>query len=363
LSRVGERQASSRAQVPGVVINHSPARSGCYIGSPSLAILPNGDYVASHDFFGPQAEHTTAATTLVFGSQDGGDTWQQASTLTPAFWGKLFVHRHQLYLLGTSHEYGDILIRRSEDGGRTWSVPDRPASGLLRRGRYHCAPCPVLIHDGRLWRAMEHFAGGNWGNFDALVMSAPVDADLLDATSWTLSRPLPRQKGFCWLEGNVLLDPAGKLVNVLRTNDGGDDRAALVHVSEDGRQLAFDRETDVVAMPGGGAKFTIRYDRRTARYWSIVNQQTAPAAYRNNLVLASSGDLRRWQVEATLLYHPDDRKHAWQYVDWQFAGDDLVFVSRTAFDDGLGGAHSAHDANYLTFHRITLRSVSPLSHT
>jgi len=39
-------------------------------------------------------------------------------------------------------------------------------------------------------------------------------------------------------------------------------------------------------------------------------------------------------------------------VDWVFEGDDIIFVSRTAFDDDLTGAHNAHDANYLTFHRI-----------
>ena len=33
-------------------------------------------------------------------------------------------------------------------------------------------------------------------------------------------------------------------------------------------------------------------------------------------------------------------------------GDDLLVASRTAYDDGLGGARRAHDANYLTFHRI-----------
>ena len=27
-------------------------------------------------------------------------------------------------------------------------------------------------------------------------------------------------------------------------------------------------------------------------------------------------------------------------------------VARTAYDDGLGGAPNAHDANYLTFHRV-----------
>ena len=32
--------------------------------------------------------------------------------------------------------------------------------------------------------------------------------------------------------------------------------------------------------------------------------------------------------------------------------NDIIAVSRTGFDDGLGGAHKAHDANYFTFHRI-----------
>jgi hypothetical protein len=131
-------------QVPGIVISRSPAASGCFIGSPSLAILPNGHYVASHDFFGPNANHTLAATTLVFVSLDKGDTWQQTATLKP------------------------------------------------------CA----------------------------------------------------------------------------------------------------------------------------------------------------------WEVEDSLLYHRDTQAHAWQYIDWQFATDDIVLASRSAYNDGLGGAQSAHDARYFTFHRI-----------
>jgi hypothetical protein len=39
-------------------------------------------------------------------------------------------------------------------------------------------------------------------------------------------------------------------------------------------------------------------------------------------------------------------------VDWQIDGEDIIAVSRTAFDDGQGGAHSGHDANFLTFHRF-----------
>jgi hypothetical protein len=57
-------------------------------------------------------------------------------------------------------------------------------------------------------------------------------------------------------------------------------------------------------------------------------------------------------VESVVLLHPDSEKHAFQYVDWLFEGDDIIAVSRTAYDDGQGGAHRAHDANYLTFHRI-----------
>jgi hypothetical protein len=66
----------------------------------------------------------------------------------------------------------------------------------------------------------------------------------------------------------------------------------------------------------------------------------------------SSKDLRKWKVSRTVLSHPDPERHAFQYVDWQFDGDDLVVASRTAFDDEEGGAHRTHDANYLTFHRV-----------
>ena len=60
------------AGVPGVVIDHSPAASGLYIGSPGLAVLPNGDYLASHDLFGPKSREHECPTTRVFRSADRG---------------------------------------------------------------------------------------------------------------------------------------------------------------------------------------------------------------------------------------------------------------------------------------------------
>jgi hypothetical protein len=73
---------------------------------------------------------------------------------------------------------------------------------------------------------------------------------------------------------------------------------------------------------------------------------------RNTLVVKSSPDLKHWTVHKVLLYHPDVEKHGFQYVDWQFDGKDIIYLSRTAYDDEYGGANNYHDANYLTFHRI-----------
>ena len=59
-------ESKGQSSVPGVIIDYSPAETGKYIGSPSMAVLPNGDYVASHDFFGPGTPFTKGATSRVF---------------------------------------------------------------------------------------------------------------------------------------------------------------------------------------------------------------------------------------------------------------------------------------------------------
>ena len=100
--------------------------------------------------------------------------------------------------------------------------------------------------------------------------------------------------------------------------------------------------------PGGGAKFTIRFYPDTGLYWALSNVQSDPVAYRSIVALVSSADLRGWRIESILLQGDDPARQAWQYLDWQFDGDDLVAVSRTADAD----AHAPHDANLFTFHRV-----------
>jgi hypothetical protein len=147
--------AAGSEEVPGVIINHSPPSSGVYIGSPGIAVLPNGDYLAKHDEFGPRSTEQDVAVTQVFRSADRA-TWSHLATVKGMYWASIFVIGPDAYLMGTSKNHGYAVISRSSDGGRTWTVPENRGSGLLLGdAKYHCAPVPVVVHRGRIWRGME----------------------------------------------------------------------------------------------------------------------------------------------------------------------------------------------------------------
>jgi hypothetical protein len=299
----------------------------------------------------------------IYRSTDRGETWEKLTEITGQFWSTLFFHNDALYLLGTSKRYGNVVIRRSTDGGRTWTSPDDASSGLLiADSMYHCAPVPVLVHNGWLWKGFEKQAGEWPSGFRPFVVSARVDADLLRADSWRVSESVPWgdwEPYGGWLEGNVVVTQDGGLVDILRVHEqkvGG--KAAVVQLSDDGRQVSFDPRTGFIDFPGGCKKFTIRHDPETDLYWSLTNwvhpddKGGNVERTRNTLALISSPDLTQWSIRDVILHSPDVEKTGFQYVDWLFEGGDIIAVARTAFDDGLGGAHNQHDANYLTFHRI-----------
>ena len=353
---------------PGIVIHHSRASSGQYIGSPSLCILPNGDYLASHDIFGPASKENELATGRIYRSSDRGLTWRHLVDLKGYFWQGLFVHRGAAYAMGTNHHHGQLVIRRSIDHGKSWTDPTAARSGLLTAGEWHTAPMPVIEAHGRLWRAVEDAMGGTkWGErYRARMASIPADADLLDAGNWTFSNPLPRDpqwldgKFGAWLEGNAVADPQGNIVDILRVDlPSGPEKVAIVRISADGKTASFDPARDFTEFPGGAKKFTIRKDPAGLGYWtlaSIIPEREAathaiPGGIRNTLALLHSTNLTNWETRCVLLYHPDVAKHGFQYVDWQFDGDDLIATCRTAWDDEEGDAHNNHDANFLTFHR------------
>lgn len=373
------------ASVLGIVINHLPSAGNSYVGSPSIAVLPDGAYIASHDMFGPAATHDT---TLVFRSADRGQTWRQIAAIKGQFWSNLFVHHGALYLMGTSRAMGVVVIRRSDDGGATWTTPDGENKGLLLAEKtYRTAPTPVVEHAGRLWRAMSENGSARDRAVRAFTMSAPAGADLLQAGNWSSSPRLPGRREFLegrfgrWVEGNAVISPAGEVVNLLRVQfgtarDSGRDtwenydgwaKAALINFGQDGTVAAFDPAHDFVEFPGGLVKFTVRRDPRTEFYWALttavppVHRQARRVTdrIRNTVMLTRSRDLRDWEIRSVVLYSPELLRVGYQYLDWVFEGADLLAVCRTATPDGsLGpgmrhqGIDPAHDANFLTFHRL-----------
>jgi hypothetical protein len=359
--------AQDFSRVPGTVLFHSPASTGVYLGSPAIVQLPDSAYLATHDIFGNVDR--MGFDTFVYRSADRGATWKRIGILPGQRWSSLHVVGNAIYMIGVHGEDWNVVIRRSTDSGVTWTVPTSPEQGLLLHGdsttHFHCGPMPALIHDGRFWRAMEIFDPAlPWGSFRALVMSAPIGANLLDAASWTFSNALPHPganlPGTTWLEGNIVLAPDGGLVNILRCHTTTDNVACVLSVSGDGTIVAPHPAYPSIPLPGACKKFTIRYDERTKRYWSLTNYplprylgMNHVERTRNAVVLTSSADLRSWNLHATILEDPDVKRSGFQYLDWFFDGEELAVISRTAFDDGLGGAHDCHDANFITFHRVT----------
>ena len=365
LSQIPPQAVQAATALPGVVIKHLPDTNQAYLGSPSIAVLPDGTYVVSHDIFGNDSPRDQ---TFVYQSRDKGVAWKPIAEVKGQWWSTLFVHRTNLYLIGTTRENGFAAIRRSSDGGRNWTEPTNHNSGLLfSDGRYHCAPVPLIVHNGRIWRAMEDAMGdGGWGKqFHAFMMSAPEDADLLKFESWTFSNRVGRDPNWLdgkfdgWLEGNAVVLPDGQMTDILRVaSTNHPERAAIIKISVDGKTAGFDPVNDFIEFPGGSKKFTIRFDPQSKLYWSLANyvpekfRNTPPDRTRNTLALVSSPDCRKWKVNKILYQHPDTNAHGYQYVDWLFEGDDIISVIRVAHNDDFGGAHSQHDSNYITFFRV-----------
>ena len=344
---------------PGVVVHNSKANTKKYIGSPSIVVLEDGTYLASHDYFGTRTE------CFVYKSADKGETWERISNILDLKWASIFRRGNEIYLLGVrvdGTEYGNTVILKSTDNGVTWTNPIGNKTGLLLQGYYHCAPVPVVWHNGKIWRAMERMGTpGGWGGFKSFMMSIDENADLLDAANWDVSNELlPGENDYSgtWLEGNAVIAKDGSMKNILRVHYGSDDICAIIDVSDDGKTQSFNVETGFTYLPGALKKFTIRYDEVSEKYWTLSSYVLPKdrggnlERTRNTIALCSSTNLRDWKVVEILLHHPSIGNHGFQYLDWLFEGDDIIAVSRTAWDDETGQADSQHNANYITFHRF-----------
>lgn len=367
-----EAQSRDLDGPPGVTLARRLGKSRIYLGSPSIAILPNGDYVGSFQQYGFGAAGKQY--TFVYRSEDQGRNWEFQSRVERTLYARLFVHRGKLYCMGTRLPERNIVLMQSEDGGKTWTEPSDAASGLISSGvgrRLHTAATPVVERNGRLWMAVGDNDGprGPAGRDSRIILlSVPANANLLDAANWRASEPLASQTDWItgrrfggWKEGNAVFTPDGQpavMAQVLEPGNGR--RAALIRYDEEGNQGIFDPAEDLVELPGGEKKFCIRYDEKSERYWALTNhffakdrKRTDSAAHTLNMVaLLYSEDLESWTPKKVLLFTEAPETQGFMEMAWAFDGDDIIALVASAWNDDQGGAETAYRANYMCFHRF-----------
>lgn len=353
-------------KVVGTVVNYlhpddeAYSFSGKYLCSPSLVQHPDGYLLASMDLFGPDYPQNL---TLIFRSDDNGETWHYVSELMPCFWGKMFIHKGALYMLSCSTDYGDLLIGKSTDGGKTFSAPVsllRGSNGKNGNSGVHKNPQNIFIHNGRIYNTLEW---GTWFNKEychaAMVMSCNVDDDLLVPENWSFTAPRKFDPNFAselahmsyctmTIEGTLVADPENRLLNVMRFGGNRSVLAYEVNMQDHEAMLEYSR---CISFPANLSKFTIRYDDVSKKYYSVASRlHESINTCRNLLSLLASDDLENWYLVTDLIDYSnqDPAKIGFQYVDFDFAGDDIIYLCRTA----LNNAHNFHDSNYSTFHRI-----------
>ena len=352
----------------GTVVNYShpedPAFdfSGRYLGSPFIIRLPSGRLIISHDFhgIGPQQ-----ALSVLFYSDDDGESWHFLTELYPMFWPKLFVNGGVLYAMGPAGQYGDYIISCSHDDGKTWREPV-----VLLRGDHgseegmHQAPTPVTFHNGRIYTGIEF---GNWTKpgkekFAATVLSAPCGSDLLDPASWDFTPPVPFDPAnanfpdadfVTAIEGNAIPGPDGVIYNLLRIDPVGCDRSKVNNTCIMTKLVSFDEPLRFVRMidapVGIRHKFFIQHDGETNLYFMVHNEETVKNIERRCIFsLSASEDLVHWRRLTTLLDCTDIPRNGVSYPSFIIDGDDILYVSRTAY----GQLKNEHDNNYVTFHRL-----------
>ena len=341
--------------------------SGRYLASPSIVRHPDGYLLASMDLYASKAPQNLV---LIFRSDDDGASWHYVSELTPCFWADLFIHKGELYVFACSTEYGDLLIGKSTDGGKTFGTPVtvlRGSNGKNGNCGVHKNPQNFMYHNGRIYRSLEW---GAWANkvygHAAMVASCPEDADLLDPESWSFTEPVPfpyehpdfvgMPTDTMTIEGTLVIDPEGKLLNIMRFGKYHKTIVYEVNTEDPEAPLKYVRQMD---FPANYSKFTIKYDSVSDYYYTICTRVCSEEKRnaRNLLSFMRSRDLVSWELVCDIFDRrdADEKLVGFQYVMFEIEGDDIFFLCRTA----LNGANSFHDSNYMTFHRIKNFRTAP----
>ncbi|MDX9793018.1 MAG: LamG-like jellyroll fold domain-containing protein [Kiritimatiellia bacterium] len=344
------------AATGGKVVGHLAAISGeSDFHLPSLLVCGDGSYKASATVLtSPLGTHAK-----IYRSSDAGLSWSTLSIVAPQYGGTLFESDVALYLIGNTYDGGMLVIRRSEDGGVTWTLPESAASGILTETTgWHFRGGEPVIHNGRVWVYVERrgntLRGSYPANVEAGAMSAPVGTDLLNAENWTLTQPLtlipetwdPSVTFGGWSNGRALVDRNGALCMALSTvSVGGSEYLSLLAAGTSPDEgFTVSPMTDGVLLPGGGTSFAVRYDPVTRRYWAVTNPDNIA-----QLGLFSSFTLHDWAFHGMLLEAQAGSLQTFSVPDSKIIDNDLITLCRAAYPDQDGEPLAR---NHLMFKRI-----------
>lgn len=320
-----------------VAVNAKETSDPCSGQNPRLVILPDGTFVAAVDHgvgcFVP-APRTPAVS--VFRSTDRGQTWVVTASLSSPFSASMFAVGDDLYLLGaaerTQRTYvGGLVIKQSKDGGRTWSEARDRTTGQLADQLSHSLWPEAVICGGRVWRPQEvrSHREDNVLESDLVVMSAPVDADLLNADSWRTS-------------SRAAIDDQDHMVGFLDViaMRSGPPRFAVsclddfvlcrAETNSDGIELRASSVESQARLPKRAARRKVLHDPVTDTYFALTmpndldESRDDPHKPSTALVLMSSPDCASWSARTELMRMGDDVPIGW--LDWAIDGADLVFV-------------------------------------
>lgn len=359
-----------------------------------------------------EAQPRTFAESRILTSDDGGKTWVSRGTFKLSF-ARPFVAGRSLYILGRDKQVG---IVRSDDEGATWSERKLlNDTGIWHQSacNVHFANgCVYLVMEKHVPK--RGVQGWQIADLAPVLMRARVDSDLTERASWTFASELvfediwkpeetdffgvpfypadrkqvtylvpPKGRGLAplgWLETNVVqftdpnhlwYDPEGKTFHLwMRASTGLTNLAAIAQVKEnaDGSMTTSlvkapsGKAMLYVPCPGGQMRFHVLWDETSKLFWLLSSQSTdsmiradrmpkdrwgTPDNERHRLVLHYSKNMVDWCF-AGLVCTGATSKESRHYAAMCVDGEDLCVVSRS----GDEYAHSAHNGNLITFHRV-----------
>lgn len=358
-------EAVDFSAVPGTVIDYQKLQyvwnanaPTIFIADPSIAVLPNGDYIASDSLSGSGTTAGTSGRTELFRSTNRGVTWTSLGTKNGMLRGSLFVFGGNLYLLGANDDTDGMpaVIMRSTDNGTSWSA----ATQMNLAGP--ATPNNPVVSGNRLWCATGNSA-----------LSVSINSNLLTAASWISSGGFPAyepgwpSEGEFIGEGQMVASPEKGIFILPKVKNHA--LTAVARVDPSSGAVSFDPTRDFIGLPGGEKKFGAAYDPVSSNFYVLsnpilpahTNSIIAADMIRNTAAVLSSRDLFNWKVEKLFLYSSDIDYDGFGYMNFDFDGTNMVVVARTAFkvQDGVD-PRRGHDSNLLTFHRLNdFRNLHP----